>query len=55
MEITDSSLKINQPDKVLEENNKRKLSSEDDDETEDLMAEKKICRDTANFVRHKFF
>lgn len=56
MEITDSSLKINQPDVILEENNKRKLSSEDDDDTEDLMVEKKICRDSAtNFVRHQIF
>ncbi|XP_070496433.1 MATH and LRR domain-containing protein PFE0570w-like [Chironomus tepperi] len=49
VELTDSSLKINQPDVILEEKNKRKLCSEDDDdELDDSMAEKKICRDTVN-------
>ena len=51
VEITDSSLNINKPDLILEDNNKRKLSS--DDELEDSMAEKKICRDIENFVSIK--
>ena len=53
VEITDTSIKISKPDLILEENNKRKLSNEnidDDDELEDSMAEKKICRDPENFV-----
>jgi len=52
VEITDTSIKISKPDLVLGENNKRKLSNEnnDDDELEDSMAEKKICRDPENFV-----
>ncbi|CAG9799228.1 unnamed protein product [Chironomus riparius] len=47
VEIADVSLNINKPDLILEENNKRKLTS--DDELVDSMAEKKICRDTENF------
>ena len=54
VDITDSSLKSSNSDLVLEENNKRKLSDGDNDELEDTMAEKKICReDTENLVSIK--
>lgn len=50
VEISDTSIKTNTTEIATEENNKRKLSIDNEDDLEESMSGKKLCRDTESFV-----